>query len=122
MFCFTLFRRVIHYMFDERAFFCFMKAVEDGVDILSLSIGPASVPSGPSAFLNVLELELLFATKAGVLVIQAVGNGGPSSSSILSFSPWITSVAASITDRKYNNSVILGNRQHLVGTGLARKL
>lgn len=99
-----------------------MKAVEDGVDILSLSIGPASVPSGPSAFLNVLELELLFATKAGVLVIQAVGNGGPSSSSILSFSPWITSVAASITDRKYNNSVILGNRQHLVGTGLARKL
>lgn len=122
MLCFTLFRRVIHYMFDECAFFCFMKAVEDGVDILSLSIGPASVPSGPSAFLNVLELELLFATKAGVLVIQAVGNGGPSSSSILSFSPWITSVAASITDRKYNNSVILGNRQHLVGTGLARKL
>ncbi|KAK6146392.1 hypothetical protein DH2020_020261 [Rehmannia glutinosa] len=95
------------------------QAVEDGVDILSLSIGPAGVPSGPSAFLNVLELELLFATKAGVLVVQAVGNGGPSSSSILSFSPWITSVAASITDRKYNNSVTLGNGQHLIGSGLA---
>ncbi|KAI3453452.1 hypothetical protein Pfo_010115 [Paulownia fortunei] len=95
------------------------QAVEDGVDILSLSIGPASAPSGLSAFLNVLELELLFATKAGVLVVQAVGNGGPSSSSILSFSPWITSVAASITDRKYNNSITLGNGQHLIGTGLA---
>ncbi|KAL2490010.1 Subtilisin-like protease SBT2.5 [Forsythia ovata] len=95
------------------------QAVEDGVDVLSLSIGPASVPSGPSAFLNVLELELLFATKAGVLVVQAAGNGGPSSSSILSFSPWITSVAASITDRRYNNSIRLGDGQSLIGTGLA---
>ncbi|XP_073033329.1 subtilisin-like protease SBT2.5 isoform X1 [Primulina eburnea] len=95
------------------------QAVEDGVDILSLSIGPTSVPSGPSAFLNVLEIELLFATKAGVLVVQAAGNGGPSLSSILSFSPWIVTVAASMTDRKYNNSLILGNGQTLTGTGLA---
>ncbi|KAF6135581.1 hypothetical protein GIB67_015434 [Kingdonia uniflora] len=95
------------------------QAVEDRVDILSLSIGPSTVPPGPSAFLNVLEMELLFATKAGVLVAQAAGNGGPSSSSILSFSPWITSVAASITDRKYNNSIILGNGHSLSGTGLA---
>ncbi|KAK9274940.1 hypothetical protein L1049_022196 [Liquidambar formosana] len=95
------------------------QAVEDGVDILSLSMGPSSVPPGPSAFLNVLEMQLLFATRAGVLVVQAAGNGGPSSSSILSFSPWITSVAASITDRKYNNSIKLGNGQSFIGTGLA---
>ncbi|KAG8382450.1 hypothetical protein BUALT_Bualt05G0078500 [Buddleja alternifolia] len=95
------------------------QAVEDGVDILSMSIGPTKVPSGASAFLNILELELLFATKAGVMVFQAVGNGGPSSTSILSFSPWITSVAASLTDRKYNNFLILGNGQRLMGTGLA---
>ncbi|KAL7101919.1 hypothetical protein ACP275_08G085700 [Erythranthe tilingii] len=95
------------------------QAVEDGVDILNLSIGPASIPSGSSAFLNVLEMELLFATKAGVLVVQAVGNGGPTPSSILSFSPWIVSVASSTTDRKYSNSLFLGNGQHLPGTGLA---
>ncbi|KAF5181763.1 Subtilisin-like protease SBT2.5 [Thalictrum thalictroides] len=95
------------------------QAVEDGVDILSLSIGPSSVPPGPSAYLNVLEMELLFATKAGVLVVQAVGNAGPSSSSILSFSPWITSVAASMTDRKYNSSIKLGNGVNFSGTGLA---
>ncbi|KAF9689746.1 hypothetical protein SADUNF_Sadunf01G0124300 [Salix dunnii] len=98
------------------------QAVEDGVDILNLSIGPSSVPSGPSAFLNVLEMELLFATKAGVFVVQAAGNGGPSPSSILSFSPWITSVAASIIDRKYNNSIILGNGRSFSGTGLARNV
>lgn len=66
-------------------------------------------------------MELLFATKAGVLVVQAVGNGGPSASSILSFSPWITSVAASITDRKYNTSIVLGNGQRLIGNGLSRE-
>ncbi|KAL5748377.1 hypothetical protein ACOSP7_025414 [Xanthoceras sorbifolium] len=95
------------------------QAVEDGVDIISLSVGPSAVPSGPSAFLNLLEMELLFATRAGVLVIQAAGNGGPSSSSILSFSPWITSIAASVTDRKYNNTIKLGNGQSFSGTGLA---
>ncbi|GKV10779.1 hypothetical protein SLEP1_g22097 [Rubroshorea leprosula] len=95
------------------------QAVEDGVDILSLSVGPSSVPPGPAAFLNVLEMELLFATRAGVLVVQAAGNTGPSPSSILSFSPWITTVAASITDRKYNNIISLGNGQSFSGTGLA---
>ncbi|KAK1306090.1 Subtilisin-like protease SDD1 [Acorus calamus] len=86
------------------------QAVEDGVDILSLSIGPATVPAGPSAFLNVLDIELLFAVKAGVLVIQAVGNGGPSSSSVLSFSPWIISVAAADTDRNYADCLIYRSR------------
>ncbi|KAM7256415.1 hypothetical protein ACFE04_012156 [Oxalis oulophora] len=95
------------------------QAVEDGVDILSLSIGPSSVPPGLSAFLNVLELGLLFATKAGVLVIQAAGNGGPTPSSILSFSPWITTVAASVTDRKYNNSIRFSNGESFTGAGLA---
>ncbi|KAA8525979.1 hypothetical protein F0562_007921 [Nyssa sinensis] len=95
------------------------QAVEDRVDILSLSIGPSSVPAGTSSFLNVLETQLLFATKAGVLIFQAAGNGGPSSSSILSFSPWITSVAASVTDRRYINSIKLGSGQSFTGTGLA---
>lgn len=52
------------------------------------------------------------------MVVQAAGNGGPSSSSLLSFR--ITTVAASITDHKYNNSIELGNGQHFIGTGLAR--
>ncbi|KAJ4746492.1 Subtilisin-like protease SBT2.5 [Rhynchospora pubera] len=96
------------------------KAVEDGVDIISMSIGPSSVPPGPSSFLSILEIELLFATKAGVSVIQAVGNSGPDPNSILSFSPWITSVAASGTDRMYKNSIILGNGRVLSGIGISK--
>ncbi|XP_042489906.1 subtilisin-like protease SBT2.5 [Macadamia integrifolia] len=95
------------------------QAVEDGIDILSLSIGPTAVPPGPSVFLNTLEIELLFATNAGVVVVQAAGNGGPGPSTILSFSPWITSAAASITDRTYNNTIILGNGQSFTGTSIS---
>ncbi|KAG2573711.1 hypothetical protein PVAP13_7KG271400 [Panicum virgatum] len=85
------------------------QAVEDGVDVISLSMAPSSISSGPASFLNLLEAQLLLATKAGVSVVQAVGNGGPDENTVVSFSPWILSVAASTTDRKYRKSIIIGN-------------
>ncbi|KAL6903794.1 hypothetical protein ACP4OV_004607 [Aristida adscensionis] len=87
------------------------QAVEDGVNVISLSMGPSSMSSGPASFLNLLETQLLLATKAGVSVVQAVGNGGPDANTVVSFSPWILSVAASTTDRKYSKSIISGNGQ-----------
>lgn len=90
------------------------------MDVLSLSLGPLSVPSGPAVYLSILDVALLFAVKAGVVVVQAVGNGGPSPSSILSFSPWILSVAASTIDRQYNNAVALGNGRTIASAGLSR--
>ncbi|TVU15010.1 hypothetical protein EJB05_38508 [Eragrostis curvula] len=85
------------------------QAVEDGVDVISLSMAPDSVPTGPATFLNLLETQLLLATKAGVIVVQAAGNGGPDANSVVSFSPWILTVAASTTDRKYRKSIITGD-------------
>jgi len=72
-------------------------------------MAPSSVSPGPASFLNLLEAQLLLATKAGVSVVQAVGNGGPDANTVVSFSPWILSVAASTTDRKYRKSIIIGN-------------
>uniref|UniRef100_A0A453CK96 Peptidase S8/S53 domain-containing protein n=1 Tax=Aegilops tauschii subsp. strangulata TaxID=200361 RepID=A0A453CK96_AEGTS len=89
-------------------------------DVISLSMAPSSVSPGPAAFLNLLETQLLLATKAGVSVVQAVGNGGPDASSVVSFSPWITSVAASTTDRKYNKTIVAGNGQIFSCGGLSR--
>ncbi|KAJ1272092.1 hypothetical protein BS78_06G176200 [Paspalum vaginatum] len=85
------------------------QAVEDGVNIISLSMAPSSVSSGPASFLNLLEAQLLLATKAGVSVVQAVGNAGPDANTVVSFSPWILSVAASTTDRNYRKSIVIGN-------------
>ncbi|CAM6105274.1 unnamed protein product [Calypogeia fissa] len=96
------------------------KAVQDGVDILNLSLGPNSPPADTTiTFLSVFDLACLAAVSAGVLVVQAAGNGGPYPQTTLSFSPWIVTVAAGVDDRTYPNYVDLGNNQKLMGEGLA---
>lgn len=96
------------------------QAVHDGVDIISLSVGPNSAPSTTKiTFLNPFDATLLSAVKAGVFVAQAAGNGGPFPKTLLSYSPWIASVAAAIDDRRYKNHLTLGNGKILPGIGLS---
>lgn len=66
-------------------------------------------------------MALLSAVKAGIFVVQAAGNTGPSPMSMSSFSPWILTVGAASHDRLYGNSIILGNNVTIPGVGLARK-
>ncbi|KAL9250507.1 Subtilisin-like protease SBT2.6-like protein [Drosera capensis] len=106
-----------------RHFTVFLEAVQDGVDIINLSVGPNSPPAETKAtFLNYFDASLLSAVKAGVFVAQAAGNGGPFPKTMLSYSPWITSVAAAVDDRKYKNHLVLGNGKILPGIGLSPKL
>ncbi|KAG5242884.1 PA-domain containing subtilase family protein [Salix suchowensis] len=96
------------------------QAVHDGVDILSLSVGPNSPPTTTkTTYLNPFDATLLGAVKAGVFVAQAAGNGGPFPKTLVSYSPWITSVAAAIDDRRYKNHLYLGNGKILPGIGLS---
>uniref|UniRef100_A0A1J3ELY6 Subtilisin-like protease n=3 Tax=Noccaea caerulescens TaxID=107243 RepID=A0A1J3ELY6_NOCCA len=96
------------------------QAVHDGVDILSLSVGPNSPPATTkTTFLNPFDATLLGAVKAGVFVAQAAGNGGPFPKTLVSYSPWITTVAAAIDDRRYKNHLTLGNGKMLAGIGLS---
>lgn len=83
-------------------------------------------PNSPSAntkitYLNPFDATLLSAVKAGVFVAQAAGNGGPFPKTLVSYSPWIASVAAAIDDRRYKNHLTLGNGKILAGLGLSRK-
>jgi hypothetical protein len=83
-------------------------------------------PNSPSAntkttYLNPFDATLLSAVKAGVFVAQAAGNGGPFPKTLVSYSPWIASVAAAIDDRRYKNHLTLGNGKILAGIGLSRK-
>lgn len=66
-------------------------------------------------------MSLLNAVKAGIFVVQAAGNTGPSPKSVSSFSPWIFTVGASAHDRIYSNHLVLGNNLKISGVGLARK-
>ncbi|KAI4344453.1 hypothetical protein L6164_011679 [Bauhinia variegata] len=96
------------------------QAVHDGVDILSLSVGPNSPPATTkTTYLNPFDATLLGAVKAGVFVAQAAGNGGPFPKTLVSYSPWIVSVAAAIDDRRYKNHLVLGNGKFLPGIDLS---
>ena len=98
------------------------QAAQDGVDIVSLSITPNRRPPGIATFFNPIDMALLSAVKAGIFVVQAAGNTGPSPKSISSFSPWIFTIGAAAHDRAYSNSIVLGNNDTLPGVGLACKL
>lgn len=95
------------------------QAAQDGVDIISLSITPNRRPPGIATFFNPIDMALLSAVKAGIFVVQAAGNTGPSPKSMSSFSPWIFTVGASAHDRAYSNYIILGNNVTIPGVGLA---
>lgn len=96
-----------------------MQAVLDGVDILTLSIGPDEPPEGTLTFLSLFEIFMLAAHKAGTFVVQAAGNQGPSPYSVISYSPWAVGVAACDIDRTYPATLILGNGLKIGGVGLS---
>ncbi|EFH62733.1 hypothetical protein ARALYDRAFT_893252 [Arabidopsis lyrata subsp. lyrata] len=95
------------------------QAIMDGVDVLTLSVGPDEPPVDKPTVLGIFDLSMLLARKAGVFVVQAVGNNGPSPSSVLSYSPWVVGVAAGSTDRSYPASLILDGGQTVYGVGLS---
>lgn len=105
-------------MMARTMYYC-MQAVADGVDVLTLSIGPDEPPEDTITFLNIFDLVMLFARRAGVFVVQAAGNQGPAPSTVVSFSPWAVGVAACTTDRSYPATLILGNGQKIGGVGLS---
>ncbi|XP_022869586.1 subtilisin-like protease SBT2.4 [Olea europaea var. sylvestris] len=95
------------------------QAVLDGVDILTLAIGPDSPPEDTLTFLGMFEIFMLAAHKAGVFVVQAVGNQGPGPYTVASYSPWAVGVAACGTDRSYPGTLVLGDGQRVGGVGLS---
>jgi subtilisin family serine protease len=90
-------------------------AIEDGVDILSLSLGhedaidfsddPVSL-GGFTAILN------------GVFICAAAGNTGPAPATLVNEAPWLLTVGASTTDRRFLASVKLGDNVELDGESL----
>jgi hypothetical protein len=87
--------------------------------VLVLSVGPDARPGTKVTFLSMLEIALLSARRAGVFVAQAAGNRGPAKSSVVSYSPWVMTVAAGTTGRSYTSSLVLGDGRRVLGLGLS---
>ncbi|XP_014522913.1 subtilisin-like protease SBT1.1 [Vigna radiata var. radiata] len=90
------------------------KAVADGVDVLSLSLGGSARPY----YSDSIAIASFGATQNGVFVSCSAGNSGPFSSTVGNVAPWIMTVAASYTDRSFPTQVKLGNGKLFKGSSL----
>ncbi|CAN4127478.1 unnamed protein product [Withania somnifera] len=86
-------------------------AIDDGVDILSLSLGGSTKPFHEDN----LALGAYSATERGIFVSVAAGNSGPSLHTVANEAPWTLTVGASTHDRKLKATVKLGNKEEFEG-------
>ncbi|MED6167672.1 Subtilisin-like protease 3 [Stylosanthes scabra] len=86
-------------------------AIEDGVDIISLSLG------GPpfEFFDDPIAVGAFAAIQKGIFVSCSAGNEGPDYSTLSNQAPWILTVGASSTDRKISAVAKLGNGTEFQG-------
>ncbi|GMI78097.1 hypothetical protein like AT3G46850 [Hibiscus trionum] len=91
----------------------FDDAIADGVDVLTVSLGPSSASE---FYTDSVAIGAFHAAEKGILVMQAAGNSGTSGpQTVASVAPWILTVAASTTDRLFIDKVLLGNGKTLTG-------
>ncbi|XP_008776077.1 subtilisin-like protease SBT1.5 [Phoenix dactylifera] len=93
------------------------KAVSDGVDVVSLSIGSSS--PAPFYYLDPLAVATFRASLRGVFIAASAGNGGPYPGSIANAPPWITTVGAGTIDRDFPAFVQLGSSERVRGISIS---
>ncbi|XP_074578822.1 subtilisin-like protease 4 [Curcuma longa] len=89
-------------------------AVEDGVDVLSLSLGGDPTPF----YEEPISIGGFHAMSRGIFVSCAAGNSGPSPSTVSNDAPWLLTVAASTMDRSFSATVKLGDGRQFRGQSL----
>lgn len=91
-------------------------AVEDGVDVLSLSLGDVPVPF----FKDNVAVGSFAAIQKGIFVSCSAGNFGPFNGTLSNEAPWILTVGASTIDRSIIATAKLGNGEEFDGESLQR--
>ncbi|XP_028791018.1 subtilisin-like protease Glyma18g48580 [Neltuma alba] len=104
---------------DEDMLRAFDRAIDDGVDIISVSIGRSVVPDVNDMLTNGISIGSFHAVSRGILVVASAGNNGPRPHTVGNVAPWIFTVAAGSIDREFSNNITLGNGQIIQGTSLA---
>ncbi|XP_038892404.1 cucumisin-like isoform X2 [Benincasa hispida] len=93
----------------------FDDAIADGVDIISLSVGGNE---SRQYFRDPIAIGSFHAMQKGILTSNSAGNDGPRYFTTTSLSPWLLSVAASTTDRKFVTKVQIGNKNSFQGVSI----
>ncbi|KAI3844741.1 hypothetical protein MKW92_035037 [Papaver armeniacum] len=93
----------------------FDDAIADGVDIISVSLGSLL----PVVFdYDPIVIGSFHAMKKGILTSHSAGNSGPNPQTVANDAPWLLTVAASTTDRRVMDKIILGNGKTFRGLGV----
>lgn len=92
--------------YDADLLAAFDDAIRDGVQVVSLSLGP-DAPQG-DYFSDAISVGSFHAVSHGITVVASVGNQGTEGSAT-NLAPWIITVAASSTDREFTSDIVLGN-------------
>ncbi|PWA96997.1 subtilase family protein [Artemisia annua] len=87
------------------------KAIQDGVDVLSMSLGGGSGPYHH----DIVAVGAFKAIEKGVFVSCSAGNAGPVKSSLANVAPWIMTVGAGTLDRDFPAYALLGNGKKVTG-------
>ncbi|KAL2651912.1 hypothetical protein R1flu_020040 [Riccia fluitans] len=101
--------------FDADILAAFDRAILDGVDILSVSIGSSAVED---FYQSSLAIGSYHAVDHGILVSIAAGNDGPGIFTTTNVAPWQLTVAASTTDKEFVAELQLGDGTIVQGRGL----
>lgn len=91
----------------------FDKAIQDGVDIISVSIGSEIPLFSYNDHRDSIAIGSFHATLRGITVVTSAGNDGPISQTVVNAAPWLITVAATTIDRAFPTAITLGNRHIL---------
>ncbi|XP_019158643.1 PREDICTED: subtilisin-like protease SBT5.3 isoform X2 [Ipomoea nil] len=101
--------------FDADILAGFERAIEDGVDVLTVSLGGDPLPY----FQDGLAIGSFHAVKNGIVVVASAGNSGPAPGTVSNVAPWLITVGANTMDRQFQRNVVLGNKKHYTGESVA---
>ncbi|KZV21566.1 subtilisin-like protease-like [Dorcoceras hygrometricum] len=99
---------------DSDILSAFDKAVEDGVDIISISVGGGAIPYN----LDPIAIGSFAAMERGIFVSISAGNDGPSKMTVTNVAPWLTTVGASTIDRNFPADLVLEDGRVIRGASL----